>query len=121
MGLCGRPSGRPALAGFHKVVPIGKAAVDVLADIPRIEGNPYVITGKVEGQYLTDIQKPWRRLRASRAGHAAHSRSAPFLRIGRAPAWRGPDHDREAIGAYAGADNRTVCSPQDKLCSKNSG
>ncbi|MFT9198557.1 tyrosine-type recombinase/integrase, partial [Gluconobacter oxydans] len=50
-----------------KVVPIGKAALDVLADIPRIEGNPYVITGKVDGQYLTDIQKPWRRLRA-RAG-----------------------------------------------------
>lgn len=50
-----------------KIVPIGKAALDVLADIPRIEGNPYVITGKVEGQYLTDIQKPWRRLRA-RAG-----------------------------------------------------
>ncbi|GBR04939.1 integrase [Gluconacetobacter liquefaciens NRIC 0522] len=50
-----------------KVVPIGKAALDVLADIPRIEGNPYVITGKMEGQYMTDIQKPWRRIRA-RAG-----------------------------------------------------
>ena len=50
-----------------KVVPVGKAALNVLANIPRIEGNPYVITGKVEGQYLTDIQKPWRRLRA-RAG-----------------------------------------------------
>lgn len=50
-----------------KVVPIGKAALDVLADIPRIEGNPYVITGKVEEQYLTDIQKPWRRIRM-RAG-----------------------------------------------------
>ena len=48
-------------------MPIGKAALDVLADIPQIEGNPYVITGKVEGQYLTDIQKPWRRL-CARAG-----------------------------------------------------
>ncbi|WP_395370574.1 tyrosine-type recombinase/integrase [Komagataeibacter diospyri] len=50
-----------------KIVPVGKAALDVLAGIPRIDGNPYVITGKVDGQYLTDIQKPWRRLRA-RAG-----------------------------------------------------
>lgn len=50
-----------------KVVPVGKAVLDVLVGLPRIEGNPYVITGKVEGQYLTDIQKPWRRLRA-RAG-----------------------------------------------------
>jgi integrase len=39
----------------------------VLANIPRIDGNPYVITGKMEGQYLTDIQKPRRRLR-TRAG-----------------------------------------------------
>ncbi|MBB2199616.1 MAG: tyrosine-type recombinase/integrase [Gluconacetobacter sp.] len=50
-----------------KIVPVGKAALDVLAGIPRIDGNPYVITGKVGGQYLTDIQKPWRRIRA-RAG-----------------------------------------------------
>ncbi|MFT9115116.1 MAG: site-specific integrase [Acetobacter malorum] len=50
-----------------KVVPIGKAALDVLTEIPRIDGNPYVIIGKVDGQYLTDIQKPWRRIRA-RAG-----------------------------------------------------
>lgn len=50
-----------------KVVPIGKTALDVLSDIPRIEGNPHVVIGKVEGQYLTDIQKPWRRIRA-RAG-----------------------------------------------------
>ena len=25
----------------------------------------YVVTGRVEGQYLTDLQKPWRRIRAA--------------------------------------------------------
>lgn len=50
-----------------KIVPIGQAVIDVLKDIPKLKDNPYVITGRVEGQYLTDIQKPWRRLR-KRAG-----------------------------------------------------
>lgn len=50
-----------------KLVTIGKAAIDVLKAIPKIENNPYVITGQVEGQHLTDMQRPWRRLR-KRAG-----------------------------------------------------
>ena len=50
-----------------KLVSIGQAAIDVFKTIPRREGNPYVITGLVEGQHLTDMQKPWRRLR-HRAG-----------------------------------------------------
>lgn len=50
-----------------KLVPIGKAAIEVLKAIPKIDGNPYVITGRKEGQHLTDMQKPWRRLR-KRAG-----------------------------------------------------
>ncbi|MAT03529.1 MAG: integrase [Acidimicrobiaceae bacterium] len=50
-----------------KIVPIGRAAIDVLKAIPKLEDNPYVITGRVEGQYLMDMQKPWRRLR-KRAG-----------------------------------------------------
>ncbi len=46
-----------------KLVTIGKAVIDVLKTIPKIEDNPYVITGKIEGQHLTDMQRPWRRLR----------------------------------------------------------
>jgi len=34
--------------------------------LPR-SSNPYVIIGRKEGQHLTDMQKPWRRLR-KRAG-----------------------------------------------------
>jgi integrase len=50
-----------------KVVQLGPAALRVLRGITRIDGNPYVITGKKEGSHLTDLQRPWRRLR-KRAG-----------------------------------------------------
>ena len=50
-----------------KLVPIGRAVIDALESIPKVKDNPYVITGKIEGQHLTDMQRPWRRLRR-RAG-----------------------------------------------------
>lgn len=50
-----------------KLVPIGRAAIEALKAIRKINGNPYVIAGRKEGQHLSDIQKPWRRLR-KRAG-----------------------------------------------------
>ncbi|WP_233902115.1 site-specific integrase [Paracoccus denitrificans] len=50
-----------------KLVPIGSAALEALKAIPKLENNPYVIPGRVRGQHLTDMQKPWRRLR-KRAG-----------------------------------------------------
>ena len=46
---------------------LGPPAIDVLQKIERIPGNEYVITGKIEGQHLTDLQRPWRRIR-KRAG-----------------------------------------------------
>jgi len=46
-----------------KPVYLGASAVKVFKKIERIDGNPYVITGRIEGQYLTDMQKPWRRIR----------------------------------------------------------
>jgi len=50
-----------------KIVHFGRAVADMLKKIERIEGNPWVITGKKEGARLTDLQHPWRRVRA-RAG-----------------------------------------------------
>ena len=38
-----------------------------LSALPRPEDNPWVIVGKNPGAHLTDLQKPWRRIRA-RAG-----------------------------------------------------
>ena len=48
-------------------IPLPDVARDVLAALPRVSGNPYVIVGKVEGRYATDFQHPWRRIR-NRAG-----------------------------------------------------
>ena len=36
----------------------------MLADLPREEGNPLVIRGRLPGSHITDLQKPWRRIRA---------------------------------------------------------
>jgi len=46
-----------------KTIYLGEAVRDLLEDLPRADDNPYVIVGKVEGHYLTDLQKPWRRIR----------------------------------------------------------
>jgi integrase len=50
-----------------KKVYLAPVALDVLRGIERMPENDYVITGKIPGQYLTDLQHPWRRIRA-RAG-----------------------------------------------------
>lgn len=47
-----------------KIVHFGKTAVDVLKSIKKLDDNPYVITGKKQGSRLTDLQHPWRRIRA---------------------------------------------------------
>lgn len=44
-------------------IPLPNAARAVLSAIPRIGGNPYVIAGKVDGKYVTDLQHPWQRIR----------------------------------------------------------
>ncbi|WP_265001377.1 site-specific integrase, partial [Komagataeibacter sucrofermentans] len=46
-----------------RTVQLGESAVGLLGGIPRVEGNPYVITGRKEGGHLTDLEKPWRRIR----------------------------------------------------------
>ena len=50
-----------------RVVPLGPEARAVLSSIPREDGNPWVIAGRLPGSHLTDLQRPWRRIRA-RAG-----------------------------------------------------
>ena len=48
-----------------KVVHFGKTAAEILKAIKKLDGNPYVITGqKNDGSRLTDLQHPWRRIRA---------------------------------------------------------
>lgn len=51
----------------QKPIRLSEQAAAVLAGLPRIKGNPYVIVGMREGQHLVNLQKPWRLIR-SRAG-----------------------------------------------------
>ncbi|MHA7826182.1 MAG: tyrosine-type recombinase/integrase [Roseovarius sp.] len=44
-------------------IPLPKEAHDILEELPRREGNPYVILGESENGPLVNVQKPWRRIR----------------------------------------------------------
>lgn len=46
----------------RKTVPLGAAALDLLAAVPRIEGNPYVCPGDRPAAPLVGIDKAWARL-----------------------------------------------------------
>ena len=50
-----------------RAVPLGPEARAVLARLPRVDGNPWVIAGKRPGTHFTDLQRPWQRIR-ERAG-----------------------------------------------------
>ena len=42
-----------------KTLYLSAAAQRVLADVPRVEGNPYVIAGAKDGAPRADLKKPW--------------------------------------------------------------
>ncbi|MEQ9172274.1 MAG: site-specific integrase [Rhodospirillales bacterium] len=47
-----------------KAIPLSQAASRVLENIDRVNENPYVFIGKKEKQHITDLQRPWRRVRS---------------------------------------------------------
>ena len=47
----------------EKTIQLGDAALEVLAHIPRLPDNPYVICGHKPGACLVNLQKSWRRIR----------------------------------------------------------
>ena len=71
-----------------RAVPLGPVARAVLADMPREDGNPWVIRGKLPGSHITDLQKPWRRIRARadledvRIDDLSHSFASRALALG---------------------------------------
>ncbi len=50
-----------------KPIYLNAPALEVLAKMPRMEGNPFVICGNRPGARLVNLRKPWLRIRA-RAG-----------------------------------------------------
>ena len=47
-----------------KTIPLGAPALELLAGLPRIEDNPYVLPGARPGRHYVGLGKAWRRLRA---------------------------------------------------------
>ncbi|WP_417793083.1 tyrosine-type recombinase/integrase [Terasakiella pusilla] len=47
----------------QKVVFLNAPALEVLSNVKRIKGNPYVITGTKEASHLVNLRKPWVRIR----------------------------------------------------------
>ena len=50
-----------------RTVQLSPAAAEVLARAPRVEGNPHVVPGMRPGTRMSDLQRPWERIR-KRAG-----------------------------------------------------
>ena len=46
-----------------KTIPLGAAALALLQDLPRVEGNPYVLPGYRKGGYYIGLPKAWLRVR----------------------------------------------------------
>ena len=51
----------------RKLVPLGAAAVVLLEQLPRLDGNPYVLPGTVANKHFVGLEKAWQRIRR-RAG-----------------------------------------------------
>lgn len=46
-----------------KTIALPAPAAEILSTLPKQEGNPYVICGRISGARLINLQKPWRRIR----------------------------------------------------------
>ncbi len=88
-----------------KTVHLNAPAVDVLAALPRLDGNPYVICGGKPGEHLVNIGKAWLRVRKAallddvRLHDLRHSFASVAVAGGLRRAWR-------QEGGAAGGDAR---------------
>lgn len=48
-----------------RTIYLSPPALQVLAALPRLKGNPHVICGEKAGAALVNLQKPWRRIRSA--------------------------------------------------------
>ena len=47
----------------EKVIYLSAPALQLLAELPRIAGNPHVLPGERSGRHLVNVEKTWRRVR----------------------------------------------------------
>jgi integrase len=50
-----------------KTIHLPPPALAVLAEVPQLDGNPYVIVGAKPGAALVNLEKPWRAIRRAAA------------------------------------------------------
>jgi integrase len=88
-----------------KRVPLGPPALELLASLERIDGNPYALPGAVKGQHYVALEKAWRRLRA-RAG--LHDLRLHDLRHSFASVGAGLGESLVVIGAMLGHSSEAM-------------
>jgi integrase len=107
-----------------KIVHLGKAAAKLLKGIKKVEDNPYVVTGRKEGSHLTDLQHPWRRIRAKaglddvRIHDLRHSYASGALALGEGLPMIGKllGHTQvQTTARYAHLANNPVKSAADRV------
>lgn len=49
----------------QKVIYLSAPALETLANLPRLDGNPHVICGEKAGAHLVNLRKPWHRIRGA--------------------------------------------------------
>jgi integrase len=67
-----------------KPIYLSAAALEILAVLPRLHGNPYVIPGGNDGAPRTDLKRPWRSIRkeAQLDGLRIHDLRHSFASVG---------------------------------------
>ena len=123
-----------------RAVPLSPPSAKVLADLPRVPGNPWVIPGQKPDTHMTNLDDPWRIVReragienvrihdcrhsfASRAlalGRRQHRGGFPEGRFGNGEAARATGNGQFRVASYRGtvgpAKRRQACSlsPKDR-------
>lgn len=64
--------------GNDHTIPLPASMLNRLAELPRVEGNPHVFVGYVEGQQLTDVRRSWKSIRANAAELAREAEPDPI-------------------------------------------
>ena len=79
-----------------KLVPLGAPALEILAALPRVQDNPHVLPGRVEGGHFIGLQHVWQRLRKAATvrlwARQEDARVAAMVarqrdQLGREPSW----------------------------------
>jgi integrase len=60
-GLLNLPDSKTGSKSVH----LSPAALEILSSIPRVEGNPFVIVGRKQGQRFVGLRRVWVRIRTA--------------------------------------------------------